>query len=208
MCQHRRVKARPYHHGDLRQALLDRGALLLREQGPTALSAREATREIGVSVTALYRHFTSVEQWRAEVSRCARQSLAQSMIDAIARTPAVRPAALAARRRFRATGRGYVRFALTEPLLFQGAFMPCADEPALQDDPSAWQVLEEALDDLVATGAMPAARRPEAPIIAWSAAHGLAALIVQGGVSVSGLDDPQVTSVFDGVSRALGIAND
>jgi len=47
------VQARPYPRGARRQTRLDRGALRLREQGPTALSAREATREIGVSVTAL-----------------------------------------------------------------------------------------------------------------------------------------------------------
>lgn len=51
------VTARPYHHGNLRVALLDAARLLLREQGADALSLRELARRTGVSQAAPYRHF-------------------------------------------------------------------------------------------------------------------------------------------------------
>lgn len=46
-----------YHHGDLRQVLLDQGALLLRDEGPNALSMRKLADKVGVSRTAAYHHF-------------------------------------------------------------------------------------------------------------------------------------------------------
>lgn len=50
---------RPYHHGALREALLDEGQLLLAEQGPEALSLRELARRAGVSHSAPERHFAN-----------------------------------------------------------------------------------------------------------------------------------------------------
>ncbi|MES4906958.1 MULTISPECIES: TetR/AcrR family transcriptional regulator [unclassified Streptomyces] len=51
------MKTRPYHHGDLRAALLTRAEQTLREKGPAALSLRELARDIGVSHAAPSRHF-------------------------------------------------------------------------------------------------------------------------------------------------------
>lgn len=195
-----------YHHGDLRRALIATGTSLLEAEGPSGLSAREATRELGVSVSALYRHFQSVEQWRADVSRCAREELARAMMKAMAACAPSRSPSLVARRRFRATGLGYVQFCIDEKNLFAGAFMPCDAPPSQEEEPSAWGVLESSLDDLVRTGAMPASRRTDAPVIAWTAVHGLAALMAQGALPITGVHDPQVTAVLDGVARALDVS--
>ena len=48
---------RPYHHGDLRRALIDAAQRLLESEGPTALSLRAVAREAGVSPAAPYHHF-------------------------------------------------------------------------------------------------------------------------------------------------------
>lgn len=194
-----------YHHGDLKQALLDAGVSLLESSGPAAVTAREATRDVGVSVTALYRHFEGVEQWRADVARVARESLARSMIAARDAVRPSRSASRSARRRFRATGRGYVQFAIECPTLFAGAFMPCATAPTAPDEPSAWDVLVGALDELVAAGAMDRRLVSDAPVIAWTSVHGLAGLIVQGALDVVDVGDPRVDAVLDGVARALGV---
>lgn len=193
---------RAYHHGDLKRALLDTGVALLKQDGPAALAAREAARELDVSVTALYRHFESVEQWRADVSREAREALARHMLAAMAAVPAGPDAA---EHRFRASGSGYIDFAIREPHLFAGAFMECGSESSQADDPSAADVLNRALDDLVTSGAMDIARRPMAFTIAWTAVHGLSALIVQGALEIASIHDAQVVAVLDGVSLALGI---
>ncbi|MGW0705637.1 TetR/AcrR family transcriptional regulator [Streptomyces sp. NPDC002643] len=51
------MKTRPYHHGDLRAALLDRAEETLRDKGPGGLSLRELAREVGVSPGAPSHHF-------------------------------------------------------------------------------------------------------------------------------------------------------
>lgn len=208
MCQHWGVADRAYHHGDLRRALIDTGMSMLRAEGPSALTAREATRELGVSVSALYRHFESVEQWRADVSTGAREDLARSMLRAMADSSPSRSPSLAARRRFRAAGRGYVQFAIDEPNLFAGAFMQCDAVPSSTESPSAWEILETSLDQLAETGAMDPRLRADASVVAWTAVHGIGALIVQGALPIDSADDDRVSAVLDGVARALGISLD
>src|SRR5205085_5869828 len=51
------AEARPYHHGDLRRALVDAARRILESEGPTALSLRAVAREAGVSPAAPYHHF-------------------------------------------------------------------------------------------------------------------------------------------------------
>ncbi|MFC8080022.1 TetR/AcrR family transcriptional regulator [Streptomyces sp. NPDC057307] len=101
----------------------------------------------------------------------------------------------AAEQRLAAIGRGYVGFALEQPGLFRTAFghslpgaggdagwggvTPPADNPEYR----SYRLLTEALDELVATGRMPAHNRPGAEAAAWSTAHGLAMLILDGPMS-------------------------
>lgn len=98
----------------------------------------------------------------------------------------------AAEQRLAAIGRGYVGFALEQPGLFRTAFnhslpgaggdagwggvTPPADNPEYR----SYRLLTEALDELVATGRMPAHNRPGAEAAAWSTTHGLAMLILDG----------------------------
>src|SRR5665213_3923660 len=51
------AESRPYHHGDLRRALVDAARRILEAEGPTALSLRAVAREAGVSPAAPYHHF-------------------------------------------------------------------------------------------------------------------------------------------------------
>lgn len=199
------MKKDGYHHGDLRSTLVDTGMQLMREGGPAALIAREVTRKAGVSVTALYRHFDSVDQWRAEVSRAAREQLAHTLLAAMQSVSPRGTRASVARRRFRASGEGYVQFALMEPQLFAGAFMECGATPLKEDNPSPWAILEGALDDLVLADLLAPKLRPDAPTIAWTAVHGLAALITQGVMEVKDIKDHRVQIVLDAVATSLGI---
>lgn len=199
------MKKAGYHHGDLRSTLIETGIKLLRQAGPAALTAREATRTAGVSVTALYRHFESVDQWRAEVSRAARERLAHTLMAAMESVASGGTAAERARGRFRASGEGYVHFALEEPLLFAGAFMDCATGPQQGDNPSPWVILEEALNDLVDTELLSPELREDAPTIAWTAVHGLASLIAQGVMDAKDVHDHRIQVVLDAVEKSLGV---
>ena len=70
---------RPYHHGDLRRALLDTAAGLLERSGPAALTLREIARTAGVSHAAAYRHFTDKEALLAYLGgECVARAKAMS----------------------------------------------------------------------------------------------------------------------------------
>ena len=70
---------RTYHHGDLRQTLLDAGIALARGGGPDAVVLREATRRAGVVPNAAYRHFASRHALLQAVRSAALAALAMAM---------------------------------------------------------------------------------------------------------------------------------
>jgi AcrR family transcriptional regulator len=179
---------RAYHHGDLRRALLDAGIELARASGPDAVTLREATRRAGVAPNAAYRHFASREDLLQAVRGAALAAVARAMEAELATLrPRLAPADRA-RASLRAVGTGYLRFAQAEPGLFRTAF--AASDPMLQGAPkmaavgerglNPFELLGAALDQMVAAGLMPPARRPGAEFLAWSAVHGLAMLVVCG----------------------------
>jgi AcrR family transcriptional regulator len=177
-----------YRHGDLHRALLDAGIALAREAGPAAVTLREATRRAGVAPNAAYRHFASQQALLQAVRAAALQAVAKSMEVELAAVPANLSAADRARASVRAVGMGYLRFAQAEMGLFRTAFAP-SDKliQATPEVPTAgpgglnpYELLCGAVDQLVQAGLMPAAKRPGAEVLAWSAVHGLAMLVVEG----------------------------
>ena len=201
-----------YHHGDLAAALVTAGVELARESGPDGVVLREATRRVGVSPTAAYRHFADRQSLLAAVAQQARESLADAMVSAVAEVPG-RSGRRRAFARLQATGRAYVRFALAEPGLFRTGFagfgpawkgeqVAQAGQAATPGDAGgsaaeprgdrAYAVLTAALDELVDTGALPAARRPGAEAAAWSAVHGLSLLLLDEVLVPAGTDPEPV----------------
>lgn len=173
-----------YRHGDLAGALVEAGGELARAGGPEAVVLRAATRRVGVSPNAAYRHFAD---HRALLRAVAARAMAQLAVAMEAEQAAVGPAPAdrTALLRMRAVGAGYLRWAQAEPGLFRTAFA-AADELTDADDArgasglTPYGLLSAALDDLVAVGLLPAARRPDAEITAWSAVHGLSMLLLEG----------------------------
>ena len=106
----------------------------------------------------------------------AQQALTEAMM--AESVPARGDAESRALARLRAQGRGYVRFAQAEPGLFRAAFNRGA--PTAETSES-FALLTEALDGLVASGAMAPARRPGAETWVWATVHGLAELLIEGG---------------------------
>lgn len=176
-----------YRHGNLRQTLLDAGMLLAREGGPGAVVLREATRRAGVAPNAAYRHFRNRQDLVDAVRAAALAALAQAMEAELSRISSrIRPVDHA-RASVRAIGTGYLTFALAEEGLFRTAFS--SPEPVENDTNPAkagrtglnpFQLLGQALDELVQAGIMPPERRPGAEYLAWSAVHGLAMLRING----------------------------
>ncbi|MGX5680013.1 TetR/AcrR family transcriptional regulator [Schumannella luteola] len=175
-----------YHHGDLRHALLTAGVGLARDGGPDAVVLREATRRVGVSPNAAYRHFADREALLAAVCDAAQAMLAEA-IDTQFAAVVTHHEGERARGHLRAVGTAYVAFALDEPGLFRTAFFVPTDlEGAARPTragPSGrtpFELVGDAIDELVASGQMPASRRPQAEFLAWSSVHGLAMLLIDG----------------------------
>jgi AcrR family transcriptional regulator len=202
-----------YHHGHLREALIEAGMRLAREGGPDAVGLREANRAAGVSHSAAYRHFPDRDSLlRAVSERCFAQ-LANLMEKRIAELPHRRDPKRHAWEALEATGRAYVEFALNEPGWFRTVFgVPPtlgpigASEGRAETGRSAYEILSGCLDDLVATGELAASRRPGAEIGPWSAVHGLASLCVDGPLRAAPKEakSAALDTVVDLVQRGLG----
>ncbi len=178
---------RTYHHGDLRQALLEAGIALARAGGPEAVVLREATRRAGVVPNAAYRHFTSRHALRQAVRASALAALATAMEKEVTRQRRGKCGAEAARAGLRAIGTAYLRFARSEPGLFRTAFGVPGDSETTSSPETAgksglnpFQLLGVALDRMVEAGLLPPERRPGLEYLAWSAVHGLAMLVLEG----------------------------
>ena len=177
-----------YHHGDLRSALIDVGLRLLAERAADDLGLREVARQVGVSATAVYRHFPDK---RALLSALAQAGLAR-LADA---QHAAFEAAGGGIAGFSATGRAYVRFALANPALFRLIFSSPAPADLLEADdattPDAFAFLKGNAAALAPPGADAGAVQAIA-LQAWSLAHGLAMLMLDGQVPV---DDALIDAV-------------
>ncbi|WP_328452156.1 TetR/AcrR family transcriptional regulator [Streptomyces sp. NBC_00386] len=183
-----------YHHGDLRNALIEAAVELATEGGPERVVLREAARSVGVSPTAAYRHFGGQGELLEEVKIHGQQALAASMMEAVRALPASDDPGEAAVRRTEAVGRGYVRFAIEHPGLYRTAF--CRTEAAAEHDFTgieapdagaefaAFRELSDTLDALVATGRMRPENRPAAEAAAWATVHGLSLLILDGPLAL------------------------
>ena len=195
-----------YHHGALRNALIDAGAKLAEHAGPQAVGVRPAARVVGVTPTAAYRHFSNADELLQAVKERAFDALADGMRAEMADVPMTGDAANDALQRTYAIGRAYVRVALAEPGLFRTAFGENrGDSTAAREEDESFLTLRSVVDDLVTTGLLPADRRPLAEFAAWSAVHGLAMLILDGPLTDLTEDEREAVlrRTLDMVARGL-----
>jgi AcrR family transcriptional regulator len=212
--------ASSYHHGDLRNALVDAATTLARQGGPDAVVLREAARRIGVTPAAAYHHFANHEQLVQAVKQRALALLTSKMESAFTDDQASRaPAgargpdspADAARRRLRALGSAYLRFAFDEPGLFRLAFGPRGawptEESARPHDHTAGPLvlLCQVLDELATAGAIPAERQPGLEYVAWAEVHGVASFCLDGPLARMdpGPREQVIGQALDSIVRGL-----
>jgi AcrR family transcriptional regulator len=181
----RPVKREPYHHGSLREALVEAGVALAREGGPAAIVLREVARRVGVSPNAAYRHFADLRALMDAVAEAALRALARSMEAEMARIHRSGDAGADAIQRLLAVGRGYVHFALAEPGLFAAAFSRAKEsigsgggEGVPGGSLGPGDLLQQALDELVDADLLAAEDRGAAVITAWAGVHGLSTLLL------------------------------
>lgn len=170
---------RGYHHGNLRQALVEAALALIVEKGPQGFTLSEAAKAADVTPAAVYRHFTGRDDLMAEVARQGFAIFAALMEFAY---DGGKPTALAA---FEATGRAYLAFARKYPghymAMFESGLSLNAHPDLALVAGKARDVLEQAAESLSAHIA-PQKRPPASMVSAhiWALSHGVVELFARG----------------------------
>jgi AcrR family transcriptional regulator len=168
-----------YHHGDLRNALIEAALQLVAEKGVAGLTLRETARRVGVSQAAPYRHFPDKSALLAAVAEEGFRSMHQQILEALAQSAADTASRLSA------IGVGYVRFAVDHPAHFRIMF--AQELTKTVTSPTAEQAAMAVFQELAAEilkGQLSGFIRADDPIrlavACWAIAHGLAAILVEG----------------------------
>jgi AcrR family transcriptional regulator len=186
-----------YHHGDLESALIQEAKSLVAKYGVEKISLREIAANVGVSPSAAYHHFGDKEALLSAVARVAFEELGQQMQNAVSGYQG--KSLTAARRRFRATGESYVKFARSNRNLFLLAFGPyCQNDNHPKEETLAWQLLVNSLNELDEWGYIDRKIRPYAEILAWSAIHGVSNLVLD-----ELMPDDAVEPLLDAIELAI-----
>ncbi|MEV8466704.1 TetR/AcrR family transcriptional regulator [Fluviibacterium sp. DFM31] len=170
---------RGYHHGNLRQALVDAALNLIAERGPTGFTLSEAAKAAGVTPAAVYRHFEGREDLIAECARQGYEIFADLMEFAY---DGGKPTALSA---FEATGRAYLAFARKYPghyvSMFESGISVNRTPDLARASARARGVLEQAAETL--SQHIPKDKRPPAAMVSahvWALSHGVVELFSRG----------------------------
>lgn len=175
----RRKRPGRYHHGDLRRALVDQALRTIAAKGVEALTLRAVGKALGVSRTALYRHFADKNALLATV---ATEGFARLTIETRSawEEGGRGPAGL------RAMGRAYVRFAVASPAHYRvmfGRFVGAKEGryPELEaEGAGAFQVLVDALVEQQRDGLVRADDPVHLGRFVWATVHGVAMLAIDG----------------------------
>ncbi len=172
----RTTRTTSYHHGDLREALVQAARKILEKDGLAALSLRGVARAAGVSSAAPYHHFPDKQALLDAVATQGFDALTSAMEQRMAK--ATNPAA-----RLEASGVGYVVFAVENPALFRLMFG--GGEQKLSANASLMKAGERAYGVLQAAVAATSPDGAASPIVClrlWALVHGIAKLILEGCV--------------------------
>lgn len=168
-----------YHHGNLKQALVDAALALIETQGPQGFTLSDAAKSAGVTPAAVYRHFAGRDDLVAECARQGFEIFADLMEHAY---NGGRPSALAA---FEATGRAYLAFARKfrghYVAMFESGISPNLNAGLARATDRARAVFTRAAEAL--SQHIPADRRPPAAMFAahvWAMSHGVVELFTRG----------------------------
>lgn len=167
-----------YHHGNLREALIEAALALIAANGPLGFTFAEAARQAGVSPAAPYRHFRDRDDLLADVARIGFERFGAELAAAW-RDGSPDPVTAFCR-----IGRAYLAFAQTQPgyyaAMFEAGIRHDTSPQLAEASESAFVILRNAAESL--TARVPKERRPPALMIAlhvWSLAHGVASLFAR-----------------------------
>lgn len=173
-----RQKSKPYHHGDLRNALIQAGLELLAEGGVQELDLRKVARRAGVSHAAPYRHFADKQALIAAINEEGFYMLAER-IRATLREVSDEPF-----EQLLGVALAYVRFAQENPWLMREMFSGITIEretfESLQmASKSVYRLYAEVIRSGQERGKIVDGDSTALAGVLWSVLHGLAMLIIE-----------------------------
>jgi AcrR family transcriptional regulator len=190
-----------YHHGDLKNALLDAAERLLMEKGVGAISLRDVARSAGVSHTAPYRHFSNKAALLSELARRGFEELNREIDNAGVRNLPGPEQQLVE------IGVTYVSFALANQEKLQlmfGAVVDAGGDPGFL---KVARVVNELLVEVINTGTGIGVFRErdatELALVAWTSMHGLATLLIAGSLGINPRDTEQPGELVRGIARNI-----
>jgi len=180
------TEPRPYHHGNLKQSLLDAAVDLIGSVGLQAFTLREVTRRAGVSHNAPYRHFRDKDDLLNAVAAEGFNRLTESMA-------ASANSGVSAMDKLRLSGQGYVDFALRFPQHFMVIFdSPAQIKTNLESQTAgerAFGALTRYIEECQKEGSLPDGDSTHLALLAWSLVHGIAKLASSGRLPSSKASD-------------------
>lgn len=202
------MRARPrYHHGDLRQALLRSVERIIQKRGIAFVSLREVARDARVSHSAPAHHFGNKA---GLLTAFAAQGFERLFV--LIEAELKRSGARAAPDVLEATGRAYVRFALSHPeqfgVMFRSELLDASSPEYAEAADRAYGLLRATVKRCVDEGHVAVSDVEGTTAAAWSIAHGFAALWIGGRLPARIGGDPEklaarvLRAFVDGVVRA------
>src|SRR5258708_1628242 len=177
---------RPYHHGNLRTALLAEAQRTVRERGVQELSLRELAREVGVSHGAPRRHFPDRQALLDALAEAGFARLGADLRRAVDR------AGEDFEPRLQATAAAYVRFATRDAALLELMFAGKSSEESgrlHEAADRAFAVMLELIQQGQAQGALEPGEPERVGLVLFATIQGIAALVTGGVVDAAQLDD-------------------
>ncbi|WP_347331301.1 TetR/AcrR family transcriptional regulator [Marinimicrobium locisalis] len=175
----------PYHHGNLRQALLDSALETLEAEGLEKLSLRGLAKSVGVSPTAVYGHFADKTELLIALHTGGFKVLRETLEHELEALPAT----AGGEDRVRALGLAYMQFARERPHLFDAMFFWTPDfsrvtPEQLQEGVGSERLLRDTLIDMLKEEGVQlnAAQAAVASFSAWALVHGISTLVRSGAV--------------------------
>jgi AcrR family transcriptional regulator len=207
---HSAPAAAPYHHGDLRRALIETALAMVTEEGTWKFTLREVARRAGVSHAAPYNHFADKSALLAEVAALGFQALRRELEEAARRPRSSRQVLIG-------IAVAYVRFGVEHPAHYRLMF-----GPELAEEEERYPVLQQA-SDATFTALTTALERGQAvdevrpgsvrdqALAAWSLVHGLTTLLIDQRLSSLGVSASEAerqarlagAALFEGLSAAV-----
>lgn len=199
-------KKKGYHHGNLREALVEEALSLIEEEGVERLTLRAVARRVGVTHAAPYRHFADKT---AMIGGVAEKGF-RLLTDHLTRTLDAAPSPVA---RLQALGRGYVTFALEHPAYFRLMFGPeAADksrDPRLDEAAkAAFALVPKTIAAAQEDGFVRPGDPLELAIGLWAVGHGVAVLLVDGAIPEGAETDPMTLTDRVMANTYLGLKPD